>query len=177
MNSTGDFNTAFGDGALNGAVGDYNEAVGSYSGRGARWTNSMAVGHYAGRNATGTNRMYMDCYPVDPGASHVPTNDVWFLDNGALTLGRGGALAAGLTNQLRGTWVNSGAVATNDSRYLSSVTGTPWTAQGYLTSLGGLSNLTVTVSNGLTWIDAGASTGFVFRFSLPEGGTTNVYLP
>ena len=37
--------------------------------------------------------------------------------------------------------------------------------------------LTQTVSNGLTWIDCGASTGFVFRFSLTGGGTTNVYLP
>ena len=98
-------------------------AYGPYAGYEAAWSNSVAVGTYAGMYATGTARMYLDVYAAYPGVTHDPTNNVIFVDNGQLNLGRTGPLTNSADNVLRGNWNASGALNVNTIKASGAVSG------------------------------------------------------
>lgn len=116
--SIGEANSYYGLSAGNRSTGDYNTAIGAGAGAQSLWSNGVAIGNYVGRRAYGSSpRVYMDSYSSDPigEAGYSATNTAVFVDNGSVNLGRGGTLAVGRTNELRGTWNKNGkSVATLD---------------------------------------------------------------
>jgi hypothetical protein len=161
-----------------GAVGQYAEVNdGGAVGIGARTTDGGAVGagsksgigFVGGQNAITThdgtyNGNVIDAIQLGTGGN---TNPLSLQIYGYTLMNLDGTIPTARLSALSPSDV--GAVATNDARYLAALTN----AGAFQASS---TNFVVTVSNRLTWIDCGASTGFVFRMTLPGGGFTNVYL-
>lgn len=102
------------------------------------------------------------------GGMYVDANtNYWFWN----PLGSGGT-TPGWTNQLWSQIETDPVAATNNVKK-SDTNG--WTVSSHAAFVV-TNNFIVTTSNGLTWIDCGGSTGFVFRFTA-GGVSTNVYLP
>lgn len=116
QNVRGGTNTIFGSYAMYGGTGNVNVVLGNFVGYYSLLTNSVVIGNNVGKWARGVGQMFFDSYTNDfLDASYGPTNAVIYSDNGNLSLGRGGVLADGKANVLRGTWTAGTVAAENVS--------------------------------------------------------------
>lgn len=112
----GGTNTALGSYAMYGSTGQVNVVLGNFVGYWSLLTNSVVIGNNVGKWARGVSQMFFDSYTNDfPNATYGPTNAVIYSDNGNLSLGRGGVLADGKANVLRGSWTAGTFAATEVS--------------------------------------------------------------
>jgi hypothetical protein len=137
--------------------------------------------------------MYFDTYSTDPtddNPDHDPTNDVAFVDDGNLYLGREGYFASNKVNRLRGEWtLNGGTILTNapsDGVFANS-NGTWIAIQNARVAV--TAPLTISAStnghivtytvgmptNAVHWTYGTQGTNLVCQFTAPNG--TNYYLP
>jgi hypothetical protein len=113
--SMGDRNAFIGHAPGYAASGFMVSAFGFNAASRSSYTNSLILGQFAGRYGAGVNQIVIDVFDTSPDDdTYGPTNTVIFAQDGHLSLGRGGALAVGKTNMLRGTWgVDSITLGTN----------------------------------------------------------------
>lgn len=87
-------------------------AIGCGAGQYSQLSNSLAIGNFVGSYAAQSNAIFMDVFPRNLGPEYAASNAAIYLDNGSLSLGRGGTTnesALPGTNHLRGAWDYNGA--------------------------------------------------------------------